>query len=431
MALFLLASLSWVPAQRAALNQPFRVSENHRYLIDRDGRPVFLQADAGWSLIANLSKEDAATYLEDRRAKGFNAVLVNLLEHKFARNAPRNFYGDAPFASLTDWSAPNEAYFAHADWVIRKAAETGITVLLAPVYLGYPGSDDGFIDEVMANGPEKLLLYGQYLGRRYSRFDNIIWVMGGDRDPGPARQNVDMIAFGIRQFDKRHLFTAHCHPESVVTEQYPGPWLDISNTYTYQVIQTRLIEEYNRKPIMPFFMIESIYEGEHNSSEMQIRRQAYWTILSGGFGNVFGNHPIWEFSSGWQAALDATGSVSMMHWGKLFRSRPWFDLVPDQSHKVISDGLGEFWGFDYLGAAQTSDGSTVIAYMPTARTITVNMTKLPQGQVKAWWFDPRTGKASLAGTFPAEGARQFTPSGSGDWVLVLDDAARQLGPPGQ
>jgi hypothetical protein len=428
---FLVACLSFAKAQQPGGKQPLRVSENHRYLIDGQGKPILLQADAAWSLIANLNREDAAKYLQDRHAKGFNAVLINLIEHKFARNAPRNIYGDAPFASATDWTAPNEKYFAHADWVIRKAAENGITVLLAPVYLGYPGTDEGFIDEVMANGPEKLLRYGQFLGQRYKDFDNILWVMGGDRDPGAARENVDMIAFGIRQLDTRHLFTAHCHFDSVVAEQYPGPWLDVSNTYAYQIIQTRLLEEYNRKPVMPFFMIESIYEGEHNSSEVQIRRQAYWTILSGGFGNVFGNRPIWLFDPGWQAALDGPGSVGMMYWGKLFRSRPWFDLVPDQDHKVVTEGLGEFWGFDYLGAAQTSDGSTLIAYMPTARMITVDMTKLPKGQTKAWWFDPRTGHASLAGTYPAEGERQFTPPGQGDWVLVLDDAAKRLDAPGE
>ena len=430
--LFLLALCSSaVRAQETGVVKPLRVSENHRHIIDSNGTPVLLQADAGWSAIANLTKEEVTAYFQDRHAKGFNAVLVNLLEHKFAKNAPRNTYKEPPFLGMSDWSVPNEKYFEHADWVIRKAAENGLIVLLVPAYLGYPGTDEGFIDEVMTAGPEKLLQYGQFLGRRYRDFDNILWVMGGDRDPGPARENIDMIAFGIRQFDKRHLFTAHCHSDSPPIEQYPAGWLDIGNAYAYQIIQTRLLEEYNRKPVMPFFMIESIYEGEHNSSEVQIRRQAYWTIVCGGFGHVLGNRPIWAFDSGWQAAMQSPGSVGMMYWGKLFRSRRWFDLVPDQDHKVITDGLGEFWGSDYLGAASTLDGSTVIAYMPTARTITVDMAKLPKGQAKAWWFDPRTGKSILAGTYATEGAKQFTPPAQGDWALVLDDVAAKLGPPGQ
>lgn len=181
-------------AQNADGNQPFRMSENHRYLTSRDNSPFLLQGDAAWSIIANLTKEEAAQYLENRHAKEFNAVLVNLIEHKFAKNAPKNVYGEAPFPKMSDWSVQNEKYFEHADWVIRKAAQKGMVVLLAPVYLGYPGTDEGFIEEVMANGPEKLLQYGQFLGQRYKDFDNIIWVMGGDRDPGPTREDVDMVA---------------------------------------------------------------------------------------------------------------------------------------------------------------------------------------------------------------------------------------------
>ena len=98
---------------------------------------------------------------------------------------------------------------------------------------------------------------------------------------------------------------------------------------------------------------------------------------------------------------------------------------------MVTEGIGEFWGSDYLAAARTSDGSTVIAYMPTARTVTVDMTKLPKGEASAWWFDPRTGKALPAGTFPAEGLRKFTPAADGDWVLVLDNAANKPQPPGQ
>ena len=411
--------------------QPFRTSENNRYLVDAAGSPLLLQGDAGWSIIANLTKEDAEAYLENRRAKGFNAILVNLIEHKFCKNPPKNLYGEAPFPDMKDWSVRNEKYFDHADWVIRKAAEKGLMALLAPVYLGYKGTDEGFIEELLATGPERALDYGRYLGRRYAGFDNILWVMGGDRDPGPAREDVDMIALGIREYDKRHLFTAHCHPESAPSEQYPGPWLSIGNTYTYQIVHQRLLEDYNRKPVMPFFLIESSYEGEHNSSEVQIRRQAYWAILCGGFGHVMGNRPIWLFDPGWRAAMDAPGSVGMMHWGRLFRSRKWFELVPDTDHKVVTEGLGEFQGLDYLAAARAPDGGTIIAYMPSARTITVDLSKMPRGKAKVWWFDPRTGKATAAGAVDTGGPMQFTPAGPGDWVLVLDDASKGLAAPGQ
>jgi hypothetical protein len=115
----------------------------------------------------------------------------------------------------------------------------------------------------------------------------------------------------------------------------------------------------------------------------------------------------------------------------LFRSRPWQELVPDEKHEVVVNGLGEFTGLDYLAAARTADGKTVMAYLPTSRTFTVDMTKIAGRTAKAWWFNPRTGKADVAGEFPAKGHREFTPPGEGDWVLVLDDDSRKAPPPGR
>jgi hypothetical protein len=407
------------------------ISSNHRFVLDTKGQPFLVQGDAAWSLIANLSEPDVETYLRNRHAKGFNTLLVNLLEHKFSKNPPKDLAGESPFLDMQDWSHPNEKYFAHADWVIRKAADYGMVVLLAPVYLGYIGSDEGFIKEIVKTGPENARAYGRFLGQRYGKYENIIWVMGGDRNPGAALEDINMIVAGIREHDQRHLFTAHCHPDAIPVEQYPGGWLDIGNTYDYQIVHSRLLADYNRKPVMPTLLIETTYEGEHNASEVQIRRQAYWAMLCGGFGHVMGNLPIWSFNPGWQAAMDLPGSVGMMYWCRLFRSRPWCDLVPDQKHEVVTSGLGEFNGLDYLAAARTADGSTVIVYMPDSRTIKVDLTKVSGQITQGWWFNPRDGETMSIGTFRTRASKELHPPSDGDWVLILDDAGKRYGPPGQ
>jgi hypothetical protein len=415
---------------QSRVTQLFR-STNHRYLVDQNGAPFLLQGDAAWSLIVGLNEAEVEQYLENRRQKGFNGTQVNLIEHKFCKHPPMNFAGEGPFTTPGDFTTPNEKYFAYADWVIRKAAENGLQVLLYPIYLGYKGTDEGWVKEALANGPEKCLAYGRYLGKRYKDFDNIIWMMGADLDPGPALEDVDMIALGIKEYDHRHLFSAECDPEHSAADYYSGGgWLDFNATYTYEIVHKKLLQDYNRNPPMPFILIESSYEGEHNSSEVQIRRQAYWSVLCGGFGQVMGDFPIDIISPGWQQAMDLPGSVGMEHWGKLFRSRAWFDLVPDQKHQVVTGGLGEFNGLDYLAAARTSDGSTVIAYIPTSRTITVDMTKVSGAQASGWWFDPRTGRASSAGTYPTSSTQELSPPSPGDWVLVLDDASKRRLPPG-
>jgi hypothetical protein len=118
-------------------------------------------------------------------SSGFNAVLVNLIEHKHADDWPRNKYGDAPFTTPGDFSTPNEVYFAHADWVIQKAGEKGMLVIVNPCYTGTasPTNTEGWKEEIIANGPTKCRNYGRYVGNRYKNYPNIIWQAVGDMTP--------------------------------------------------------------------------------------------------------------------------------------------------------------------------------------------------------------------------------------------------------
>ncbi|HUV89982.1 MAG TPA: glycoside hydrolase family 140 protein [Anaerolineae bacterium] len=421
---------------------PLSVSANQRYLVDQHGLPCLIHGDTAWSLISALTREEVEQYLENRQRKGFNAIIVNLIEHKF--NGPLNRYGEGPFTTPGDLTAPNEKYFAFADWCIEKAAEHGIQAFLAPLYLGYPhpADDDGWFHEALAAGPARCREYGRYVGQRYGRFDNVVWLMGGDRNPGEALDHVESIVEGIKEYDggrvrplrqvsPRHLFTAHTLPEhSPAVEYARGGWLNLNATYTYEIVHRKLLADYNRRPVRPFFLIESTYEGEHNASEVQIRRQAYWAILCGGCGQFIGNRPLWLFDPGWQAALHWPASQDMVHLKALFTSRAWYDLVPDQEHIAITEGLGEFRGLNTLTAARTADGSTVIAYVPTRRTVTADLSQVSGERARGWWFDPRTGKSTSAGEFPTRGCQRLTPPGEGDWVLVLDDASRDLAAPG-
>src|SRR4051812_1522237 len=104
---------------QAAATYPLALAANRRTLVDQSGAPFRIQGDAAWSFIANLTAAEQDIYLADRQSKGFNTILVNLLEHEFAVQAPQNRNGDYPFTSHTvgsyDFGTPNEAYFAFAD----------------------------------------------------------------------------------------------------------------------------------------------------------------------------------------------------------------------------------------------------------------------------------------------------------------------------
>lgn len=417
------------PAGSAAF--PLRIEAGKRYLVDSAGTPFLIQGDSPWSLSVQLTREQVDQYLDDRRARGFNTLLVNLIEHKFSNNPPKNAYGHGPFLIPGDYSTPNEQYFTHADWVIQHAGEKGFLVLLVPSYLGYNGGDQGWYQEMLANGTTKLREYGRYLGRRYAGFTNILWTHGGDYNP-PNKAMVREIVAGFREFDTRALHSAHCAPETAAADYWGGePWLQVNNVYTYNTVYSAALAQYARA--IPFFFLEGRYENEADSTEHRMRVQAYHALLSGAAGQVFGNNPIWHFSGSglyptsltWQQALNGRGSESMTHVDALFAPRSWWTLQPDSSNTALIGGLSS--DQDRAVAAVAADRSFAIAYLPSLRTVAVNLGQLVGPKVNARWYDPANGTyTTVAGSpFLGSGSQTFRPAANnssnfGDWALVLE-----------
>src|SRR5205085_4628113 len=136
----------------------------------------------------------------------------------------------------------------------------------------------------------------------------------------------------------------------------------------------------------------------------------------------------------WTQQLDTPGAAGMMYAKALFTAYAWQNLVPDWNHTTLTAGFGSFGGTDYVTAGRASDGSLAMAYLPSVRTVSVNMAQFSGSSVNAFWYDPSNGTTSgFAGSpFANSGARQFTPpnnnsTGGGDWVLVLQ-ASGQAAP---
>ena len=416
---------------------PLSVQPGYRYLLDASGRPFLVQGDAAWSLIAELRNDEVIQYLDDRRARGFNAILVSLIEHRFASNPPANAYGDVPFLVAGDYGAPNDAYFAHAEWVVQEAAKRDILVLLTPSYLGFGGGEEGWYGEMVANGVDKLRTYGRYLSKRFRAHPNVLWVQAGDFDP-PNKDVVRALAEGIRSDDPRALQTAHGGPEGTALSYWRGgePWLQVDTVYSYKHVYDSLAKAYVAPEQLPFFLIESYYENEAGVTEQDLRAQAYAAALSGGGGQVFGNNPIWHFSGAglypapytWQEALGSSGSRDMSYLEELLSALPWWKLRPDLSEKFLrSDGRG---GDGRAVAATAADGSFAIVYVPDRRAISVDLDQLTGPSVRARWFDPSAGSfsAPLREGLRAAGIYSFIPNGENqssfdDWVLLLESTS--------
>jgi PKD repeat protein len=405
---------------------PLHTETGKRYLVDANGQPFFIHGDTPWSLIAQPKREEVVQYLDDRRAKGFNTILVNLIEHLFADNAPANAYGDAPFVSPGDFATPNPAYFDHAEYVVAQAAERQMLVLMTPAYMGFNGGAPGWYQEMVANGAAKLRAYGQYVANRFAAYDNIIWVQGGDFNP-PEKELLRALAQGIRDVDPAALQTFHgARGTSALGFFGTGEsWLKVNDIYTTEsTVVENAFTEYARSA-MPFFLIEARYENEGAGTETVVRSQAYQAVLSGAMGHLMGNRPVWGFDAGWQTALNSPAATTLQVLRTLFEGLAWPDLVPDTSASLLLAGTGS--GITRAAAAKSTTGSIGIVYMPSIRTITVNLDQLSGPNVRVRWFDPTNGSyATIAGSpFSASGSRDFTPTGNnsrglGDWVLTLE-----------
>jgi hypothetical protein len=300
-----------------------------------------------------------------------------------------------------------------------------------------PAETGSWLDVMKSNGIDKCRAYGQFLGKRYASFDNILWMHGNDYHLTQLPTADDdayttAVTLGIRDFDNRHLHTVQLNyfVSGSLDDERWVPLIDLSASYTYFPTYEQVLKDYNRPNFLPTFMVEANYEFEQNftdfGSPQVLRRQEYWSNLSGATGQLYGNKYTWPFIDGWKSQLDTPGAVQMAYVTALFEPRAWYDLVPDQGHTVVTSGFGTFGSADYVTAARTPDGKLVIAYVPSARTLAVDMSKL-SGTVTARWYDPTAGtfKDISGSPFANAGSHNFTTpvgnaGGDGDWVLVLD-----------
>jgi len=389
-----------------------------------------MHGDTAWSLIVGGSLSDVTRYLDDRAAKGFSAVIVNLVERCFAPDPPRTTDGLEPFADATDFATITTAYLERAASVIDLALERGLAVLLCPAYLGYrepsypgyEGRPEGWYDLIVPQPVERLREYGRRIGRALAHLPNIIWVLAGDRMPGDALPHMEAMADGLRETYPAALFTAHLHPGRRAIETFP--WLELNQTYSYGIVHRRVLDEYRLvRPPKPVVLFESSYEGDSDSSRLHVRRQSWWAMLSGACGQFFGNRPIWGAFSGWLEALDSDGALDQVHMARFFADRPWWLLEPDVEGRLLVGGMGEAHGLDRATAAIASDGSLATVYVPEDRDLVLDLRALPQGRYEARWHDPRSGDWHEAGRYLAASRWPFSPPGPGDWVLLLERIA--------
>ena len=335
---------------------PLSVSSNGRYLQGANGTPFFLQGVAIWSLEVQVNNTEIDQILDATQAKGFTCVLFEAIEHEFSSQSPayENVDGDAPFASMTDFgSSLVSDYWSRVDYIVNGLKNRGMVAMINPAYLGYSGGSQGWASEISAESDADLQTYGQRLANRYTQ-GNVIWCMGGDYDgDSTLRAKQWQIVTGIRLVRTTDIITAHTAPNEMASDTWGGgsyAGFNLNNIYGYTEdgydIPVEADGAYAVSGPIPFFLIESRYEGENSVTAAQLRFQSYTPLLRGACGQIFSNNPLWHLEAGgysmysytdtWEEALDSDGMQDQQRLADLFTAYAWHKLVPKTDSSLIS-----------------------------------------------------------------------------------------------
>ena len=126
-----LLALATTASAQAALPR-LKVADNKRFLVTADGKPFFWLGDTAWELFHRLNREDADKYLINRAERRFTVVQAVVLAELDGLN-DSNANGDRPLDG-NDPTRPNEAYFAHVDWIVARANALGLYVGMLPTW---------------------------------------------------------------------------------------------------------------------------------------------------------------------------------------------------------------------------------------------------------------------------------------------------------
>jgi hypothetical protein len=437
--------------------QELKISSNNRFLVYEDDKAFFYLGDTAWQLFHRLNREQADLYLTNRAEKGFTVIQAVVLAELKGLDLP-NAYGDLPLINR-DPLQPNESYFKHVDYIVNKAEELGLFIGMLPTWGRYWSSRSANEDIIFT--PENARIFGKFLGKRY-KDKPIIWILGGDQNilTEQDRAIVTAMAEGLKEGDNdKHLITFHPRGPGFSSDYFHGAaWLDFNmyqSSHAAQNHDNGLFAEhdYALTPPKPTLDGEPRYElipvGFYFSGANRLnrfddydcRQAAYWSLLAGACGHTYGNNNIWQMwtperapvlwaSVPWYEALDHPGAFQMGILRRLFESRPYQKLVPNND--IIKDG--PMRGGGKMRAAVAKDGSFAFIYSPRGEKFTIDKRFLKVKKANEIWFDPRYGIADVIHTADTFGIQTYSPPTNGrghDWLLILEDADMHFPLPGK
>lgn len=405
------------------------VSADGHYLLDQNSLPLFVYGDSPQNMVPNGTLADMGDFFADQQNRGLNSSQVHLV-YNYQADAETS---TAPFGSNSTMTVRNANYWATIDSMFDLAETYGFTLWVTPMdNITCGPTVEGVSD---AN----CFSYGQFLGARYKDRVGLVWIIGNDLDSSQwAARNgkYQQIISGIQDQGDTHLVTVWNNTQPGNANTSWDTIQTIDNGYAYDTqpyLQSGPSYQLTRTGFpKPFVWFEGTYYGEHNaapgsSSDLELRKLAWWTITWGGCGHFFGTNQTWQFSD-WASETGAAIYDQLQLIPTAFAGLTgWQVLVPDFSNVFLTGGHNTYDAGDldtdhYATAAFINGGTLGVIYFPDSTrggSIAVDTTKL-SGTVTAYWFDPTDGSTSVESTPAAPTHPGTNAGGNSDWVLILE-----------
>jgi len=425
------------------------ISENGRYLMEGEN-PFFWLGDTAWLMLQKLNKDEMRIYLRNRREKGYN-VIQTVLVHTLP-GVSESGCSLAPGLK----NVMEADYWQFVDTALDMAAEMGL-------YLGLLPSWGSLVKDGVLNR-DNITRYAEFLGRRFQKYSNIIWILGGDVRGDAGKDVYPLEAEILKRYNPERLITYHPFGRTSSSLWFHGEeWLDFNmfqsghrrydqaslgewddnvgkETFFGEDSWKYVERDHGYDVMKPTLDAEPSYEGipqglhnPHNPywEEWDVRRYAYWSVFAGAAGHTYGSNAIMQFYTetdgkgaygvreNWQDAMHHPGSGQMKYLKELMESVDFVHGRPEDSmlrfgQKERYHRISVFAGEDF-----------VFCYDYSGDEFMLDMTHYREKEMDAWWMDPRNGAYSYIGTLKGQDKILFSPSarkeGANDWVLVLKE----------
>jgi hypothetical protein len=428
-----------------------------------------------WALPV-LSVADRNTFLDDCVAKNYTGIEFGAIWHDsrttgvpFAnRGSHKPFnnklsggtwtgtltYGDID-DDAPDFATPNTTYWNYIKAIVDECESRGLIVMLFPSYVGFPGTDQGWMPEMEANGATKIETFGAYVATLLAGNGNVVWMLGGDQGTGSEPFDAGQVIVEQALYDgvtsvagNSELWSAEWRRNSVISEQedfgelmtMDGSYANSDNINNYQRQAYTAFGGHVYTQEMPFDQEGSDGNSVNTDATQPCRRFDYWAWLSGIGGYTSGNGYVWPFNdtgSGddWDQHLNTQCAQDEGRLNAFIKSTIWWTLIPSGKtgmRNLIPSGQGTLTDQDWIAAAANGDSGTasiLLAYCPPGADGTFNVDlRVMSGTCRLRWFDPTDGTYTPEAEDVANTEASFAVSTPGandegtydDWLLVVD-----------